>query len=208
MDKRKKSYTPSLASRGGYSGEVRICAGKWKRTPLSVRSRPGLRPTGSRVRETVFDWLNFLLGGFDGRRALDMFAGSGVLGLEFASRGGTSVLIEKNPSEAREISEICERLHAGADVKVVTGDCFREVARLEPASFDVVFIDPPFGEKMHSKALAAVLPLLRKGGLVYVESPEEEAWEAGEGFSVVREGKAGAVRYQILTVSPALGEEQ
>lgn len=202
MNKRKNSHTPSLAIHGAYSGEVRICAGKWKRTPLPVRSRSGLRPTGSRVRETVFAWLNFLLPGFDGRRALDMFAGSGILGLEFASRGGSSVLIEKNPAGAREIAKVCDRLHAQESVRVVTGDCFREVPRLEPGSFDVVFIDPPFEEKLQARALAAALPLLRKGGLVYLESPLEEPWDPGDRVSVVREGKAGAVRYQLLMPTP------
>ena len=88
--KKKRIFDPSsLPTRGKKTGAVRIFAGKWKRTPLPVIDLDGLRPTGNRIRETVFDWLTFLLGGYSGKRALDMFAGSGALGLEFASRGVT-----------------------------------------------------------------------------------------------------------------------
>jgi len=79
--KKKRIFDPSsLPTRGKKTGAVRIFAGKWKRTPLPVIDLDGLRPTGNRIRETVFDWLTFLLGGYSGKRALDMFAGSGALG--------------------------------------------------------------------------------------------------------------------------------
>ncbi|MEI3144402.1 MAG: RsmD family RNA methyltransferase [Dakarella massiliensis] len=109
---------------------MRISAGKWKRTPLPVIDLDGLRPTGNRIRETVFDWLTFLLGGYSGKRALDMFAGSGALGLEFASRGGTSVLIERDPQNARNLSDVCAKLKAGDDAVVRRGDSSRSPAAI------------------------------------------------------------------------------
>lgn len=199
MEKRKKNNSSSLATRGGKSGVVRICAGRWKRTPLSVLDLEGLRPTGSRIRETVFDWLNFLLPGFTGRRSLDLFAGSGAMGLEFASRGGRSVLIEKDRRNAAGLRAVVEKLKAGEDAEVIQGDCIAVAPRLPAGQFDVIFIDPPFAAGLHLKALEAADRLLAPEGLIYFETPAEgEAIAVPEAFAVLREGTAGAVRYQIL----------
>ena len=199
MEKRKKNHPPSLATRGKKSGVVRISAGRWKRTPLTVMNLEGLRPTGNRIRETVFDWLGFLLPGFDGRRCLDLFAGSGALGLEFASRGGRSLLIEKDRSNAAGLKAVVAKLNAADWVDVIPGDCFAWMPKLSDASFDVVFIDPPFASGLHLKALEAAERLLVPEGLVYFETPVEgKPVMAPEAFSVVRSGTSGAVRYQIL----------
>ena len=74
---------------GNCSGKVRIIGGKWKRTPLPVLDAKGLRPTGDRQRETLFNWLGHLFETFEERTSLDMFGGSGALSFEFLSRGGT-----------------------------------------------------------------------------------------------------------------------
>lgn len=199
MEKRKKNNSSSLATRGGKSGVVRICAGRWKRTPLAVLDLEGLRPTGSRIRETVFDWLNFLLPGFTGRRSLDLFAGSGAMGLEFASRGGRSVLIEKDRRNAAGLRAVVEKLKAGEDVEVIQGDCIAVAPRLPAGQFDVIFIDPPFAAGLHLKALEAADRLLAPEGLVYFEtSAEGDAVPVPETFAVLREGTAGAVRYRVL----------
>lgn len=199
MEKRKKNNSSSLATRGGKSGIVRICAGRWKRTPLSVLDLEGLRPTGSRIRETVFDWLNFLLPGFTGRRSLDLFAGSGAMGLEFASRGGRSVLIEKDRRNAAGLRAVVEKLKAGEDAEVIQGDCIAVAPRLPAGQFDVIFIDPPFAAGLHLKALEAADRLLSPEGLIYFETPAEgDAIAVPEAFAVLREGTAGAVRYRIL----------
>lgn len=199
MEKRKKNNSSSLATRGGKSGVVRICAGRWKRTPLAVLDLEGLRPTGSRIRETVFDWLNFLLPGFTGRRSLDLFAGSGAMGLEFASRGGRSVLIEKDRRNAAGLRAVVEKLKAGEDAEVIQGDCIAVAPRLPAGQFDVIFIDPPFAAGLHLKALEAADRLLAPEGLIYFEAPAEgDAIAVPDAFAVLREGTAGAVRYQIL----------
>ena len=158
----------------------------------------GLRPTGNRIRETVFDWLTFLLGGYSGKRALDMFAGSGALGLEFASRGGTSVLIERDPQNARNLSDVCAKLKAGDDAVVRRGDSLTLTRSYPERSFDVVFIDPPFAAGLHQSALSAAARVLTDDGLIYLESPSAHEMPVPEDFAVLRSGSSGAVRYQLL----------
>lgn len=186
----------------GYRGEVRIIGGALKRSRLSVSERPGLRPTPSRVRETAFDWLTHLLGGLEGKNFLDMFAGSGALGLEAASRGAASVLsIEKDKATARSIAEDVKRLGVGDVVEVVCADAFDYLRRTD-AKFDVVFIDPPFASQLQAEALGTVRNHLEKGALVFLESDTEidENLVNTDIYVVLRRGKAGVVKYLILSV--------
>jgi len=197
MRKKKKIQAPSLATRGKNSGFVRIGGGKWKRTPLAVMDLEGLRPTGSRIRETVFDWLNFLLSGFEGRQALDMFAGSGALGLEFASRGGGALLVEKDRRNAALLFKAVEKLQAGGAVEIAPGDAFSVVGAVA-RKFDVVFIDPPFASGLHEAALELAARVLKEGGLVYYETPSGADPGVPPGWAEVRRGASGAVVYRIL----------
>ncbi|MCI5851594.1 MAG: RsmD family RNA methyltransferase [Sutterellaceae bacterium] len=197
MKKRKNSNPASLATCGRKSGIVRISSGRWKRTPLPVIDLDGLRPTGNRVRETVFDWLNFLLSGFEGRSSLDMFAGSGALGLEFASRGGHALLIEKNPGNARSLRQVVGKLRGEESVSVRCGDALSLLGG-ESGRFDVIFIDPPFASGLFGEALSLASRLLLPEGIVYLENPVEEEVEVPASFTVIRSGKAGAVRFRLL----------
>jgi len=175
---------------------LRIVGGQWKRTPIAVIRTPGLRPTPDRVRETLFNWLGQRL---DGRRCLDLFAGTGALGFEAASRGAAQVvLVERDRRAVRAIAATIERLEA-RQMRVVAGDAFEALARLAQAGerFDLVFVDPPFGEALHARALRALAPVLAPGALVYVESGE--AFEAPDGWSIQREGRAGQVRYHLMS---------
>ncbi len=175
---------------------LRIVGGQWKRTPIAVTDAAGLRPTPDRVRETLFNWLGQRL---DGRRCLDLFAGTGALGFEAASRGAARVvLVERDRRAAQAIVATIERLHAG-QMRLIAGDAFDALARLAQAGerFDLVFVDPPFGEALHARALAALAPVLASGALVYVESGE--AFEAPDGWSIRRQGRAGQVRYHLLS---------
>ena len=178
---------------------VRIIGGDWKRTPLQVLDLDGLRPTPDRVRETLFNWLGQRL---DGTRCLDLFAGTGALGFEAASRGAARVLmVERNAKAAHQLREIRARLSAQA-VEVVEADGLRLAAGLPPRSFDVVFLDPPFGEPlMLTRALEAAAPLVAEGGHLYVESGAPLALadlDALAGWGIARQGKAGAVHYRLL----------
>ena len=174
-------------------GFVRIIGGQWKRTRLAVADAPGLRPTPDRVRETLFNWLGQDL---SGRRCLDAFAGAGALGFEAASRGAAEVvLVERDRRLAASLAETARRLDA-TGVKVVTADALAWMACAAPGSFDVVFLDPPFDSGLAAPALAAALPLLSAHGVAYVEGPVDPAAPAG--WTVLRSGRAGAVRFGLV----------
>lgn len=183
---------------------MRIIGGVWKRSKLPVPDRPGLRPTPDRVRETLFNWLGQTLAGF---RCIDAFAGSGALGLEAASRGAVQVLFfEKDPGLAQAIRGHAQRLKAQG-VEVKTGDALDHLKASAPGSWDVVFLDPPFGQgqndALFDQALAAARPLLAPGGLVYLEAPRVWTDEAlaTHGLKALRRGKAGAVHHHLLALA-------
>jgi 16S rRNA (guanine966-N2)-methyltransferase len=177
--------------------EVRIIGGQWKRTKLGVPDKPGLRPSPDRVRETLFNWLGHDLGGW---RCIDAFAGTGALGLEAASRGASDVLL------VEQDSDLVDRLRAtkarlGADkVKVERANGLSVLARVAPASTDLILLDPPFEANLYDKALAAAAPALAADGLIYLEAPT--AWDdaalAGYGLLRLRYLKAGAVHAHLL----------
>jgi 16S rRNA (guanine(966)-N(2))-methyltransferase RsmD len=186
-------------SRGGKAHSIRIIGGEWKRTPLPVLSLDGLRPTPDRVRETLFNWLGQSL---DGKRCLDLFAGSGALGFEAASRGALRVLmVERSGRAVAQLKANQTRL-AAKNIEIVEADALRLVAGLALNSFDVVFLDPPFGDTaMLQRAIELAVPLVSPGGVLYIESgePVDPAHTpALSGWAITREGKAGAVRYHLL----------
>lgn len=189
--------------------EVRIIGGLWKRTPLSVPDLPGLRPTPSRVRETLFNWLGQDLPGW---RCVDAFAGSGALGLEAASRGATEVLmVEQDATLVANLRKVVQRLKA-QQVKVDRGDALAALQRLAGQGWDLVFLDPPFGDDgnpvLFTQALKAARAALHETrGQVYLESPR--AWTDDElaplGLRIQRQGKAGAVHHALLAGIPLPG---
>jgi 16S rRNA (guanine966-N2)-methyltransferase len=196
---RPSSARPSASSSRGKPHTIRIIGGDWKRTPLPVLDLDGLRPTPDRVRETLFNWLGQDL---DGQRCLDLFAGSGALGFEAASRGAASVvMVERHPRAAQQLRANKDKLGARA-IEVAEADALRLAAGLAPASFDVVFLDPPFGDAaLFDRALALAAPLVARGGSLYVEAGielEPHAHPALSGWEVARHGKAGAVHYHLL----------
>jgi 16S rRNA (guanine(966)-N(2))-methyltransferase RsmD len=186
--------------------EVRIIGGLWKRTKLPVVDRPGLRPTPSRVRETLFNWLGQDLTGL---RCLDAFAGTGALGLEAASRGAAEVvLVEQDAALLARLSQTVTKLKAGM-VRVERGDGVAALRQRAGQGLDVVFLDPPFAEGQNDTlvlaALAAARQAVSEDGLVYLEAPR--AWGDDElarlGLQSHRHGKAGAVAFHLLRPLPA-----
>jgi 16S rRNA (guanine966-N2)-methyltransferase len=186
--------------------EVRIIGGQWKRTKLPVADRPGLRPTPSRVRETLFNWLGQDLTGW---RCLDAFAGTGALGLEAASRGAAEVvLVEQDATLLNNLSRIVTKLKAGA-VRVERGDGVSALRQRLGQGLDVVFLDPPFAEGQNDAlvvtALAAARQAVREDGLIYLEAPrpwlEDELAQLG--LQMHRQGRAGAVAFHLLRPLPA-----
>ncbi len=183
--------------------QVRIIAGQWKRTSLPVIEASGLRPTPDRVRETVFNWLEHLQQrDWAHRRCLDLFAGTGALGFEAASRGAANVVMVESNSAA------CQALHATREklgahqVDIHQGDAASRIAFLD-GDYDVVFLDPPYDLDLLPKVLPACQRLLAPGGLLYTESNQSFVQEPLpdwlSGWQVVRSDRAGAVHFALLS---------
>ena len=178
-------------------GEVRIIGGLYKRSKLPVADRPGLRPTPDRVRETLFNWLGQDLTGW---RCADVFAGTGVLGFEAASRGAAEVYVcEQDPVLVEKLKSLQVKLKADM-VRVERGDGVSLLRRLSPGSMQLVFLDPPYESAMFEASLKAAAQAIGEPGFIYLEAPK--AWTDEElvnlGLKVHRFGKAGAVHFHLL----------
>lgn len=177
---------------GSGSGELRIIGGTWRSRRLRFTTRPGLRPTPDRVRETLFNWLGQDL---EGLECLDLFAGSGALGFEAASRGARQVvMVERDGVAAKALQANRETLAANA-VEVVRADAL-EFLRHQYSRFDVVFLDPPFADDCWPQLLALLPQCLKPGARVYCE--RDAALDPGPGWTVIRAGHAGQVSHQLL----------
>lgn len=191
---------------GAGRNEVRIIGGAWRGRKIRFPPLPGLRPTPDRVRETLFNWLAPSLAG---ARCLDLFAGSGALGLEALSRGAAQVVfVDSVPAVTRHLAGTATALAQGR-AQVVTSDARRWLAGT-PQGFDVAFLDPPFCSGLLDGALAALSRpgWLNPGALVYVECPaavSEPPLPAG--WRLYRSGRAGEVGYHLAAVAgPAPGD--
>ena len=179
------------AARKGAGNTLRIIGGQWRGRKLRFADGEGLRPTTDRVRETLFNWLQPVIGG---ARCLDLFSGSGALGLEALSRGaGEVAFIERNPTAVKALRENLALLGA-ANAEVHQGDALIWL-RGKAHPFDVVFLDPPFRQDL----LAPALKLLAEGGWladharIYIELESEQGEpELPEGWELAR-GEARSV---------------
>lgn len=160
-------------------------------------ARPGLRPTPDRVRETLFNWLGQSL---DGWQCADVFAGTGALGLEAASRGAQAVVLcEQDRALAAQLQQHVQRLQA-TQVRVQPGDGLAWLQQQGAASWDLVFLDPPFDGPLFQPALQAAARTVRANGWIYLEAPvlwDDEALRA-LGLQLQRHLKAGAVHAHLL----------
>ncbi len=176
-------------------GQVRVIGGRWRGSKLAVADAAGLRPTPDRVRETLFNWLAPVL---EGARVLDLFAGSGALGLEALSRGAASaVLVERDPMLASSLLATTQRLEGGEAATVIQADALRWMASQSGASYDVAFVDPPFGSGQLAPALAGLLPLLADGAWLHIEGPLDEPVMLPAQWSLHREGRTREVRHAL-----------
>lgn len=182
------------------TGKVRIIGGRWKRSRLPVPDLKGLRPTPDRVRETLFNWLQTKL---PGARCLDLFAGTGALGLEAASRGaGHVLLVDNDPQVAQHLRAQVHRL--GAD-NVVVQETSASTLLARPAEpFDIVFLDPPFASGMLASLGRSLEERgwLNVGGLVYLETERSAAdWVLPDSWVLEHDKVAGRVRYALAQKS-------
>ncbi|ADV27040.1 methyltransferase [Pseudoxanthomonas suwonensis 11-1] len=179
--------------RGAAPGVVRIIGGRWRGTRLPVADVAGLRPTSDRVRETLFNWL---MPALPGARVLDLFAGSGALGLEALSRGAAeAVLVERDPGAATALRGNVARL--GAPARVVEADALRWLGSAESASMpaaDIVFIDPPFAAGLWDGVLQALPARMAADAWLYVESPAGSEPAPPPGWQLHRELRTAQAR--------------
>ena len=175
---------------------MRLIGGRWRGRRLPVVDAPGLRPSPDRLRETLFNWLAPWL---PGAHCLDLFAGSGALGLEAASRGAASVtLVERHPAAQASLLDSIRRLEADERVSVVRGEALEVLQRLE-RRWDIVFIDPPFADGGQTDVLARLLPArLAADARVHVESAANDATPLPDGFEVLRDKRFGDARARLL----------
>lgn len=188
------------ASRNSASaGAVRIIGGQWRGSKLPVADATGLRPTSDRARETLFNWLGNVDGpALHGARVLDLFAGSGALGLEAVSRGAReALLVERDPALAQSLRDTAERLNAGGQVQVVRADTLAWLAAPLQGRFDFVFLDPPFDAGLWPKVLPLLPPWLSQGAWLYVEAPASAPFDPGPGWRLHREGSTRDARHAL-----------
>lgn len=174
-------------------GAVRIIGGSLRGSKLAVPALAGLRPTPQRLRETLFNWLQPVI---EGARVLDLFAGSGGLGIEAVSRGASNVvLVERDRVQAARITADLQRLRV-ANAGVRCADALDFLANAPAERFDIVFLDPPF----ESESWGRAANLLEANGwvsadtYVYIESPAEAVPPVPPSWTLHRETRAGAVR--------------
>ena len=176
-------------------GSVRIIAGRWRGTRLPVPDAPGLRPTSDRVRETLFNWLQPVL---PGARVLDLFAGTGALGLEAASRGAARVqLVEADARLAQTLAATAARLDPDGRVAVRQGDALAFLREDAGAPWDIAFVDPPFAAGLWPAVLAALPARLAADAWLYLESPAGHAPALPSDWALHREGGTRDVRYAL-----------
>lgn len=174
---------------------MRIIGGKWRGTRLPVANARGLRPTPDRVRETVFNWLQPHL---PGARILDLFAGSGALGLETLSRGAREAfLVESNPVVVQHLHAAVDKLAASEAAHVIRADAIAWLAAPLFGTFDVVFADPPFQDDLLPAVLHRLSPWLAADALLYLESPVTASPAVGGHWLLQRQGSTRDIHYAL-----------
>jgi len=184
-------------------GEIRLIGGDFRGRKLPVCLAEGLRPTSDRVRETVFNWLQFDMAG---AVCLDVFAGSGALGLEALSRGAAWVtLIEKNPKVAAQLRQNLHRLKVDASrATVIEGEACEQLALLAQSSlspFHGIFLDPPFQKGLMQPVLDLIFRenLIHPQGWLYLEQEKSLPWpQFPKGWQPVREKATVQVKYGLF----------
>ena len=182
---------------------VRIIGGAFRSRVIEFPDALGLRPTADRVRETLFNWLGQTMTDLD---CLDLFAGSGALGFEAASRGAASVVLtESNRGAVGALKRNITLLKA-AQCEVIATDALQFIDATDK-KFDVIFIDPPFGSDYLPKLLPKLARCLKPEGCVYAEWHEplaevisaSQVLDANTNWRILREGRAGKAFFALLS---------
>lgn len=186
-------------------GKLRIIGGRWRSRQLAIVDLPGLRPTTDRVREVLFNWLQ---ADIPGAHCLDLFAGSGALGFEAASRGAAHVTMLELQTDAYK--KICDnkRILAADNIQCVQQDAItwltqaglNSAEKVEQKGFDLVFLDPPYASNLLPPACALLeqSQLLAADAKIYIEHPAQQALpELPANWQIIRGKKAGQIGYYL-----------
>lgn len=184
-------------------GEIRIIGGDWRGRKLPVLSAEGLRPTSDRVRETVFNWLQFEIAGAN---CLDVFSGSGALGLEALSRGAKStIFLELSKPAVKQLQSNLEKLTV-SNAHVIQGDSLHWLSQPAQTTFDIIFLDPPFNQGLMQQAvdklfISGYLAPTTSGDPIwlYLEQEKNLDWPTlPEGWRCYREKSTSQVRFGLF----------
>jgi 16S rRNA (guanine966-N2)-methyltransferase len=182
----------------GYREEFRIIAGQWRRRRLHFPPLPGIRPSPDRVRETLFNWLRERI---EGAVCIDLFAGSGALGLEALSRGAADVTFVDQERAAVDAIRGHLQLLKAAGGTVVHSDAFAWLTGA-PRLADLVFLDPPFDADLVPEACAKLARgWLKPGAWVYLEHAAERVPVLPSEWQVLKESRAGRVGFRLVTTA-------
>jgi len=175
--------------------ELRIIAGKWRGRKISFPDALGLRPTGDRIRETLFNWL---MNDIHGAVCLDAFSGSGALGFEAASRGAQRVILLDTNAEAVKSLKANQKKLAAEEVTINQQGAL-EFLKQTKQPVDIIFLDPPFHQGLINKALATIKAsqILKDSGLIYVEYESELSPDFSD-WSVLKSKETGQVCFALL----------
>ncbi|MFK8075106.1 MAG: 16S rRNA (guanine(966)-N(2))-methyltransferase RsmD [Granulosicoccus sp.] len=178
------------------TGQIRIIAGQWRGRKLPVPAVEGLRPTGDRVRETLFNWLQTDIAG---SRCLDLFAGTGALGFEALSRYAKHVdFVEPHVLASAQIESSLVQLDHVGSVHQCTAQVF---LASNNKTFDIIFIDPPFAMQCQEEILQLLCSgHASDGALVYMEAPSRQVFSENwpSGFEIRREKQFGDVTARLF----------
>lgn len=177
--------------------QLRIIGGKWRSRRICFADAEGLRPTGDRIRETLFNWLGADIAD---SYCLDAFAGSGALGFEALSRGAKGVVfIENNRQTFTRLLQTRAEL-AADNATVICNNALEWLAANREQKFNIIFLDPPFAHNLHQEALAAIVAadILAANGLLYMESPAAEVIAIPGDWRIYKEKTTGNIRYRLL----------
>lgn len=193
--KKKTPTSRNSASLGAYSNRLRIIGGRWRGVPIKFPAVDDIRPSPDRVRETLFNWLQQQI---VGARCLDLFAGSGALGIEALSRGAAHVtFVDAEPQIAKHLKQTLQRLNA-PDQTILTMDAMKFL-KGSPQPFDVIFLDPPYASDLLERACAQIANgWIASKGWIYLESLADRAVPPlPTGWSMHRSKRAGQVGYHL-----------
>lgn len=206
LSKKNRGRQPSGKGRDPIStGSFRIIGGEWRSRRLQFPGVEGLRPSTDRVRETVFNWLNYEL---PGARVLDLFAGSGALGFEALSRGAKHCqFIELNQIAWRALQNNIELL--GAPAQLGNQDALAYLNGRDGEAFDIVFVDPPFRKNLVGPVVGLLdaNALVKPGSVIYVELESElQNITVPKHWNLTKEKTAGQVSYRLYKVGEPEGD--